>query len=36
MRLQRGWERSIAIGQERRNRFKLQEGDFKRDTSKSK
>lgn len=36
MRLQRGWEWSRAIGQERRNRFKLQEGDFRQDTSKSK
>lgn len=35
MRQQRGWQWSTAIGQERRNRFKLQEGDFKQDTSKS-
>lgn len=35
MRQQRGWECSTAIGQERRNGFKSQEGDFEQETSKS-
>lgn len=34
-RQQGEWEWSTAIGQERRNRFKVQEGDLKQDTSKS-